>query len=483
MSGLKIGLGFLCLIIFLEVRAQAPKKQFNVIVILSDDVGYKDLGSYGSSFYETPHLDALASDGMRFTRAYAAAPVCSPTRSSILSGKYPINTGITNFINPEGNNTPERWSRNTELLPAPFKSELDLSEFTIAEAVTVAGYKTYFAGKWHLGGEEYLPTNQGFSVNKGGYDAGHPKSYFSPYQNPELADGPDKEYLPERLAEETAAFIHENRDSLFFIYHSLYLAHTPLRAKDSLVQKYEQKRKLLGLENEFGQKDNTKVRIVQSLPVYAAMIEAMDNVVGRIVAQLKQDGLYENTILIFTSDNGGLSTSEGWPTSNLPLRGGKGWLYEGGIRVPLLVRWPGITQSGSSNNSMLTSPDIYPTVLDMLKLPQNNQQQMDGISFVKTLQSSKVIDRALYWHYPHYSNQGGSPASSVMDKKWKLIKHYDSRHRPYELYNIKKDWSENNDLSLKKKGKVKRMSLLLQKFLDKNKALSPTPNPNYKSMP
>lgn len=462
------------------LKVHSQQRKMNVVFILADDVGYKDLGAYGSSFYETPHLDALAKDAMRFTRAYAAASVCSPTRSSILSGKYPINTGITDFINPEGNNTAEKWSRNTKFLPAPYKSELDRNEVTIAEALKDAGYITYFAGKWHLGGEGNLPHNQGFLINKGGYDAGHPKSYFSPYQNPELTEGPEGEYLPERLAKETVDFIHQNREKNFFIYHSLYLAHTPLKAKETVIRKYQDKVKSLNVKNEFGKEGSNKVREVQSLPVYAAMVEAMDDVVGKIVAQLKIDGLYDNTIIIFTSDNGGLSTSEGWPTSNAPLRAGKGWLYEGGIREPLLVRWPGVTKKESINNSMVTSPDFYPTILNMLNLPLNPTQHTDGLSFLDALKG-KTLHREIYWHYPHYSNQGGRPASSIMNKKWKLIKYYEKPESPYELFNIQKDLSEKNDLSNKKRNRVKKMSVKLQEFLDRNNALYPTKNPHYTS--
>lgn len=463
------------------LHAQKREEKTNVVFILADDLGYMDLGCYGSSFYETPNLDALAKDGMRFTRAYAAAPVCSPTRASILTGKYPLRTGITDYINSNGSNQPENWKRNTLLLPAPNVFNLSLDELTLAEAVKRAGYKTFFAGKWHLGNAGSYPEDHGFEINMGGYTAGQPASYFSPYSNPRLKDGPKGEYLPERLSNETANFIRQNKDVPFFIYHSMYLAHTPLRAKVEIIAKYEKKAKGLNLKEDFGTEGKYKVRLNQTLPVYAAMVEALDDAVGTIINSLKKNGLYEKTLIVFTSDNGGLSTSEGSPTSNVPLRAGKGWLYEGGIREPLLVRLPGVTKAGSVNASLISSPDFYPTILDALRIPLISSQHYDGRSFFPLLKGRTKMSRDLYWHYPQYGNQGGTPSSCIMKGDWKLIRWYE---RPsdsaYELYNLRDDVTEKHDVSKKFVSKTRKMRLELDAFLKNAAALYPQTNPRYK---
>lgn len=330
-------------------QAQLPKpdkKKLNVLFFLVDDLGWQDLGYAGSKFYETPNIDALAKDSKIFKRAYAACPVCSPTRASIMTGKFPVRTGVTDWI---GAPMLKGWYRNTELLPAAYSDRLALDEVTIAEALKEGSYNTFFAGKWHLGPEGFWPENQGFDINQGGVDKGNPgKGYFAPYTNPRLTDGPTGEYLPERLSDETSAYIKSQKgaDHPFFVFHSFYLVHTPLLAKEALIAKYQRKKDSLQLKDEFeiiGKDvyDKTKdreVRANHSQVVYAAMVEALDQAVGKIVNTLKETGVYEETLIIFTSDNGGLSTSEGSPTSNLPLKAGKGWAYEGGIREPLIIR-------------------------------------------------------------------------------------------------------------------------------------------------
>ncbi|MEO8351504.1 MAG: sulfatase-like hydrolase/transferase, partial [Chthoniobacteraceae bacterium] len=345
----------------------------NIVFIVADDLGWSDLSCYGSTFYETPHLDRLAQEGARFTNAYAACPVCSPTRAALLTGKYPQRTGVTDYI---GAPQPEQWKRNTKLLPAPYATELALSETTLAESLQAAGYATFFAGKWHLGPEEHWPENQGFEVNMGGIDRGGPyggKKYFSPYGNPRLEDGPDGEHLPDRLASEAVKFIAAHQAGPFLVYLSFYSVHTPLISREDLRQKYEAKRKRLELEEKWGREEPRDVRLVQDHAVYAGMVEAMDMAVGKVLEALDTRGLRETTIVVFTSDNGGLSTSEGWPTSNLPLRGGKGWLYEGGIREPLIVRWPGRTQTGQVIDTPVSSQDFMPTFLVAadVELPAN----------------------------------------------------------------------------------------------------------------
>ncbi len=306
------------------LHAADVKKPTNIVVFLADDLGQRDLGCYGSTFYETPHLDKLAKEGARFTDAYAACPVCSPTRASLMSGQWPQRTGITDYIGAP--QKPEGWKRNTKLLPAPYTDRLSLETPTLAKSLKSAGYATFFAGKWHLGPEGWWPETQGFDHNLGGVDRGGPyggNKYFSPYGNPRLTDGPPGEHLPDRLATETAKFMETNKDRPFFAYFSFYDVHTPLMARDDLRKKYEAKRAKLALEEKWGREGERDVRLTQDHVVYAAMVEAMDQAVGKVLAKLDELGLRENTLVIFTSDNGGLSTSEGWPTSNLPLRGGK----------------------------------------------------------------------------------------------------------------------------------------------------------------
>ena len=332
-------------------RPVAADGKPNIIFILADDLGAHDLGCCGSTFYETPNLDRLARDGARFTQAYAACPVCSPTRAAYVTGKWPVRTGVTDYI---GAAQPEKWKRNTKLLPAPYADRLALEETTLAKVLKAAGYATMHAGKWHLGPEGFWPENQGYDVNVGGCSWGNPsggKKYFSPYGNPRLADGPPGEHLPDRLATECAKFIEANKDRPFFVSFCSYDVHTPLMARE-------------------GTRD---VRLVQEHAVYAGMVEALDLAVGKVLRKLDELGLREKTIVIFTSDNGGLSTSEGSPTSNLPLRAGKGWLYEGGIREPLIVRWPGVVRAGMVNDTPVCTPDYFPTLIEAAgaKLPAN----------------------------------------------------------------------------------------------------------------
>ena len=294
----------------------------NVVVFLVDDLGARDVGCYGSTFYETPNVDRLAAEGMKFTAAYSACPVCSPTRASMMTGRYPQRSGITDFIHVGRKNQPDGWTRNTPLLPALYEDHLDLNETTIAEALRDAGYATFFAGKWHLGGDGFLPSDQGFDVNKGGRESGSPRSYYSPYGNPQLPDGPPGESLTLRLGEEACKFIESSRERPFFAYLSFYAVHTPLQSTDKLIKKYKAKAASLKKPGEaWGKERANNVRLVQDHPVYAAMVEEMDTAVGMVLGKLDELGLAQNTIVLFTSDNGGLSTAEAFSTSNVPLRG------------------------------------------------------------------------------------------------------------------------------------------------------------------
>jgi len=432
---------------------KATQKPLNFVFILVDDLGYMDVGCNNpQTFYETPHIDQLAKTGMRFTNGYAANPVCSPTRYSIMTGKYPTRVDATNFFSGK---------RAGKYLPAPLNDQMPLNEVTIAEALKEHGYSTFFAGKWHLGPtEEFWPEKQGFDVNRGGWLRGGPYGggkYFSPYGNPRLTDGPKGEHLPDRLASETAKFIDAHREQPFLAYLSFYSVHTPLMGPKALVAKYQAKAKRLGLtdQEEFAEEEQVfdieqkrKVRILQNHAVYAAMVESMDRAVGKVLKQLEQSGLAENTVVMLSADNGGLSTSEGSPTSNFPLRGGKGWLYEGGIREVFLIRWPGGTKPGSTSDEPVISTDFYPTILDLAGLPARPSQHRDGVSLKPLLKGEPHLDRdALYWHYPHYSNQGGIPGAAIRMGNWKLIERFEDGST--RLYNLKEDLGEKTDLTAK----------------------------------
>lgn len=459
----------------LTVAVAAAKT--NIVFFLADDLGQRDLGAYGSTFYETPNLDRLAREGAKFTEAYAACPVCSPTRASILTGQWPQRTGVTDFI---GAAAPEKWNRNTILRPAPYTDRLALNAPTLAKAMKSAGYATFFAGKWHLGAEGFWPENQGFDVNRGGIDRGGPyggNKYFSPYGNPRLSDGPEGEHLPDRLATETAKFIEANKDRPFFAYFSFYSVHTPLMAREDLRKKYAEKRKRLGLVEKWGREEPRDVRLVQEHAVYAGMVEAMDLAVGKVLAKLDELGLRDNTLVIFTSDNGGLSTSEGWPTSNLPLRAGKGWLYEGGIREPLIVRWPGVVKPGSVINAPVSSPDFFPTLLEATGTKPLPGQMLDGVSLVPLLKGGTFPERALFWHYPHYGNQGGAPGAAIRRGDWKLIEWQEDRR--VELFNLTQDLGEKQDLAAKEPQRMAQLRAELHAWQKQVGAKFPTPNANY----
>src|SRR4051812_2497147 len=396
-----------------SAAAKEVGRRPNIVVFLVDDLGASDLGCFGSTFYETPNVDRLAAGGMRFTAAHSACPVCSPTRASILTGRYPQRTGITDYINPRGANQPWGWTRNTRLLPAKYADHLALQERTIAEELHDVGYTTFFAGKWHLGGTGYLPTDQGFDINKGGLDWGQPKSYFSPYGNPLLPDGPPGESLTLRLADETCKFIAAHRERPFFAYLSFYSVHLPLQATEEGVAKYEAKAAKLPADNvEFGRERKSKWRLVQKHPTYAAMVETTDKAIGMVLDKLGELKLAENTLVVFTSDNGGLATGEGCPTSNLPLRAGKGWLYEGGIRVATIVRWSGLVAPGTTCSTPIISMDYFPTLLEAAGKSTMARKPTDGVSLVPLLRGKSVPERIFYWDYPHYGNQGGAPASA-----------------------------------------------------------------------
>jgi len=434
-------------------RPIEPAKPLNFVFFLVDDLGWRDLGCYGSTFYETPNIDALAHSAMRFTNAYAACPVCSPTRASILAGKYPARMHTTDYFGGR---------RKGKLLPADYIHQLPREEVTIAEALKEAGYRTGFFGKWHLGHEPFTPESQGFDVNKGGYWAGMPRGgYFSPYKNPKLPDGPKGEP--------------------FLLYFAFYAVHTPLQTTQKLRKKYEAKAAKLPEPDgpRWKPEGRRKTRQVQDHPVYAGMVESVDTSVGRVLDELERLGLSDRTAIILMSDNGGLSTSEGHPTSNLPLRAGKGWLYEGGIREPMIVRWPGHTKPGSACDSPVISTDFYPTMLEMAGLGLRPKQHVDGRSFAPLLRGEHGADRGpLFWHYPHYGNQGGSPSGAIRDGSFKLIEFFEDDR--IELFDLARDIGEEHDLASEMPEKAAEMRKELHAWRVSVDARMPRPNPDWK---
>ena len=451
--------------------ATEPGCRPNFLFILVDDMGWADLNCYGSTFYETPNVDRIAAGGVRFTSGYAACPVCSPTRASIMTGKYPARIGLTNWLSGR---------IKKRLVGAPYIKQMPLEEVTIAEALKEAGYVTGFVGKWHLGGKPFYPEKQGFDVNVAGCHAGSPMGgYFAPWNNPKLRAGRKGEYLTDVLTDAGVAFIESNKDRLFFLYQSYHTVHTPIQAKPGYVEKY--RAKAAGLlphrGPEFLPEGCTHTRQVQRHPVYAGMMQSMDENVGRLLDALDRLSLADNTVVVFMSDNGGLATTAA-PTSNLPLRAGKGWLYEGGIREPFIIRWPGVTRPGSVCHEPVTSTDFYPTMLEMAGLPPKPAQHRDGVSLVPLLKEATSLDReALYWHYPHYSPQGGCPSSAVRQGDYKLIEFFEDGH--VELYNLARDIGEKHDLVEKLPEKTKQLHAMLKTWRRQVGAKLPAPNPDY----
>jgi len=458
----------------------------NFLFILMDDMGWRDIGCMGSPFYETPHLDQLARQGMLFTDAYAACPVCSPTRASIMSGKYPARVGVTDWIDHGGHMHPLRGY----LVDAPYLKQLPLSEHSLASALREGGYHTWHIGKWHLGSEAFWPDRHGFDINVGGCHYGHPPAgYFSPWHIPTLEDREEGEYLPDRLTDEALQLIDGCDDGRpFFLNLWYYCVHTPIQAKPEKIEKYRKKAQELGLdkidpfvEGEYFPTEDkrdrrVRRRTVQSDPAYAAMIESVDENIGRLLARLEEKGIADNTVVVFTSDNGGLATAEGSPTCNAPLAEGKGWMYEGGTREPLLVRWPNRVEPGSRCGVPVTSPDFYPTFLELAGLPLKPEQHADGVSLVPLLEGEKELSReAIFWHYPHYGNQGGTPGSSVRSGDWKLIEFFEDGR--LELYHLRSDLSETRNLTEAEPETTARLHALLRNWRSEVEALIPAVNP------
>ena len=453
-----------CLTLFILATATiaSANDKLNVVLIVLDDYGYHDVGCYGSSYYRTPNIDRLAKEGMRFTHGYAACPVCSPTRAAIMTGRYPARLHLTDWLPGRGDRPDQKLARPTinQFLPG--------DELTIAELLNKAGYTTGNIGKWHLGGEGHGPTTQGFDVNIAGDEKGSPRSYFAPYtQNgvpiPGLENAPKGEYLTDRLGEEAVKFIEANKAKPFFLYLPHFAVHIPLKAKAETIAKYD------------GELQPGK----QSNPIYAAMIESSDDAVGAVLKALDDNGLTANTLVIFTSDNGGLATREGANTPatyNGPLRAGKGFLYEGGIRVPYIVRWPGVVKPGTVNDTPISSVDLFPTIAEACGQPV--PENLDGVSLVSLLKGkSELAERNLFWHYPHYANQGGMPGGVIRQGDMKLIEFYEDGRR--ELFNVVNDPGETKNLAGEQTELVAELARKLDDWRNSVDAQMMTPNPKY----
>lgn len=439
--------------------SQTSASRPNVVLIMADDLGWRDLGCMGSKYYETPAIDQLASEGLLFTDAYAAAPVCSPTRAALMTGKTPARLNHTAVFDRDGGKMP--------LLPPDWSGELPLEETTIAERLKNLGYTTAIMGKWHLGKTEDLwPESQGFDVNVAGWESGRPKSYFPPYENPRLPDGPEGEYLTDRIAAEAERFIlgQQNTEAPFFLYLPFYNPHLPLQAPEATITRFK------GKKSDGGQK----------IPGYAAMIAHLDMAVGKVLKALEQAGKTGNTLVIFTSDNGGVLTLwEQEVTDNSPLRAEKFLLYEGGIRVPLIVKWPGVTPAGEKTRQMAASFDYMPTIMAAAGAPVN-EPDIDGIDLTAVFGGgdSKLIERDLAWHYPHYMpRQKMKPSSAIRSGNYKLV-HWHESHA-IELYDLASDPGETRDLAPERPGKALELYQKLEAWREKVNARMPRPNPRY----
>jgi len=453
--------------------AETKKHPPSIVLVLVDDLGWTDLGCFGSQYYETPNLDRLAAQGMKFTNAYAACAVCSPTRAAVMTGRYPARLGVTDWIRsrfqggkmPADGKNPSGYvdGRNSKVLCPRNALWMESDEVTLAEALKPAGYTSCYIGKWHLGMDAHYPDKQGFDLNLGGCDYGQPPSYYDPYTNRRLPQGiptlkPRKagEYLTDREGDEAVAFIRQHKGRPFFLDLSNYCVHTPIQAKKDLLAKYQQK-------------PTTKHKNA----AYATMVESVDIAVGKIMKALDDTGVADNTLVLFTSDNGGLLG----PTHNAPLRAGKGHPYEGGIRVPLIIRWPGVVKPGSASHEPVTSVDYLPTLCAAAGVPLPKGRAIDGVDLRPALTGGSLAREAIFWHFPHYRGRGVPPYSIIRAGQWKLIKRYDGK--PFELFNLHDDLSETTDLAAKMPDKVKELDAKLVAWLKATGAKVPKPNPNY----
>jgi len=471
---------YLYFILFIPFLNACSEKKQNIVVIMVDDLGWSDLGYSESSFYETPNIDALSKQSIQFTSAYAASSVCSPTRAAIMTGKHPARVNITDWI-------PGSDPKNRPLLGPVDLNELPLAEVTLAEAMKINGYTTFFAGKWHLGDEGFFPEDQGFEINIGGHHMGHPPGgYYSPYNNPKLSDGVEGEYLTDRLTDESIKFLDGIDEAPFLLYLAFYTVHTPIQANLTYIDKF--KTKLRGLEiigDSIKAEGEGITNLDQRNAAYASMVYALDVNVGRLIEKLKKEGLYENTTIFFTSDNGGLATLDARfkrlaPTANLPLRAGKGWLYEGGIRIPLLIKPANYRAQNRISSEPVISHDLYPTILALADIEIPDTTIIDGYDLAPILNGEEHLNRtSIFWHYPHYHGSAWKPGAAIRAGDWKLIEFYETNS--VELYNLSDDIEEHNDLATKYPEKVAALKETLharQNSMHANKAII---NPDYQA--
>ncbi|GAA4800695.1 sulfatase [Olivibacter ginsenosidimutans] len=449
------------------VSSEQPKNRQdapNIVFIIVDDLGWRDVGYKGNHYLETPNIDQLSKEGMVFNNAYSNAPNCAPTRAALISGQYGPRTGIYTVGTAERGET-----KNRKLIPVKNKTELDSAVYTLPEALKDHGYATGIFGKWHLGtGSENGPEVQGFDRNVGGGKAGSPKSYFSPYHNPQLKDGVVGEELTERLTSEAISFIEQSKHQPFFVYLPYYAVHVPLQAKPELVEKYKKKAT-----------DEERYN-----PTYAALMETVDTQIGRLLTYLKTAGLTDNTLVVFTSDNGPFFPV----TSAAPLNGSKGMLYEGGIRVPLIVKWPNKIKAGSASDEPVMSIDFFPTFLKLTNAKVPETKALDGVDLSPIwLKTGKIAERTLYWHFPAYleAYKGmdqlwrQKPGGAIRKGNWKLIQTFEDNR--VELFNLQQDEYERHNLAQEHPDKAAELLHDLQQWQIAIKAPIPTAlNPLYK---
>jgi arylsulfatase A-like enzyme len=439
-------------VLSLPVAAAAGKP--NVIVFLADDLGAVDLGCYGHAFHETPNIDRLATDGVRFTHSYSACTVCSPTRAALLTGQYPARLHVTDWI--AGHVRPF-----AKLQVPDWTMHLPAGTHTLAQSFKDGGYATATIDKWHLGGDGFTPDRFGFDTNLAGTDKGQPPSYFSPYKIPTLKDGPAGEYLTDRLTDEACRWIEAHKDKPFFLYFPHFGVHTPLQAKAALVEKYKKKLKP-------GETYN---------PTYAAMLESIDDSVGKVRAKLAELKLADNTVVVFTSDNGGLIGTEKNPiTWNPPFRAGKGSAYEGGVRVPLIIHWPGVAKPRADSARPTITMDVFASLVAGCELKVPSSHVVDGVNLLPVIKGEETGTRSLYWHYPHYHPGGATPYSAILDGDYRVIEFFEDSRA--EMYDLRNDVSESKNLVTPAEIKNDLRSKLATWRLSVGAQL-PTPNPKY----
>jgi arylsulfatase A len=437
-------------LIFFMLLPVAAAEPPNVVMVLIDDMGLNDTGCFGSDYYQTPHIDKLAEEGMKFTQAYSAATVCSPTRGALMTGKYPARLHLTDWI--AGHNRPDAKLRIPE-----WTKELKAGERTIATVLKEKGYVTGHIGKWHL---KRSATDFGFDTSIADNGIGQPATFLSPYENANLPDGPPGEELTERLTTEAVRFIETNKTQPFFLYLSHYAVHQPLGGKSDVIEKYRERAKRFP---------------PQGPPAYAAMVEAVDDSVGRIRSELQRLGLSDNTVIIFTSDNGGLIQGKPPTTTIFNARAGKGSAYEGGVRVPAIVLWPGLTKPGTESTTPVITMDWTATIAAAV----GTDLSADGVDVRPLLRDQTIPDRPLFWHYPHYHPGGATPYSAIREGSWVLRHFYEDERN--ELYHLAEDPKETTDLSAKEAGRAEKMMNILAVWRASVDAQLPTPNPNFKA--